>query len=168
MDLKKSLITPDEDFVVLTPVAPNGATIMMTDEEVINIRKGANGAALSGGKNVRDIDDIDDMDEDFDEIDDDIDSVNSKYDKLATIGAIVGSVVILIAFILVIVNVLNGCNNPEKDPYGEVTSTQQTGIGPKQTVVPYVVGLTDTEAQKVLNDVARTAEWPAAVHKPWF
>lgn len=150
-DLKKSLITPDEDFVVLTPVAPNGATIMMTDEEVNNIRRGANAAALNNSVN-NDSDDIDDLDDDLDELDDDIDSVNSKYDKLATIGAIVGSVVILIAFILVIVNIINGCNNNNKDPYNEATSTQQTGIGQKQTIVPYVVGLTDTEAQKVLND----------------
>ena len=154
-DLKKSLITPDEDFVVLAPIAPNGATIMMTDEEVNNIRKGANAAALNNinnNVNNAESDDIDDLDDDMDDFDDDIDSVNSKYDKLATIGAIVGAVVILIAFILVIVNVLNGCNNEEKDPFKETTSTQQTGISSKQTLVPYVVGLTDTEAQKVLND----------------
>lgn len=148
-DLKKSLITPDEDFVVLAPVTPNGATIMMTDEEVNNIRKGANAAALN---NINESKDIDDIDDDFDELDDDIDSVNSKYDKLATVGAIVGSVVILIAFILVIVNVLNGCNSDEKNPYDETTTVQQSGISQKQTLVPYVVGLTDTEAQKVLND----------------
>ena len=149
-DLKKSLITPDEDFVVLAPAAPNGATIMMTDEEVKNIRKGANAAALNVSNESNN--DIDDIDNDLDEFNDDIDTVNSKYDKLATIGAIVGAVVILIAFILVIINVLNGCNNNEKNPYDEATSTQKTGISSEQTLVPYVVGLTDTEAQKVLND----------------
>ena len=47
-DLKKSLITPNENFVVLAPVAVNnGATIMMTDEEVQNIRRGANAASLN-------------------------------------------------------------------------------------------------------------------------
>ena len=148
-DLKKSLITPDEDFVVLAPVAPNGATIMMTDEEVNNIRRGANAAALNNAVDTSNEDDIDDFD---DELEDDIDSVNSKYDKLATVGAIVGSVVILIAFILVIVNVINGCNNDKDDPYDQTTTQQQTGISSKQTLVPYVVGLTDTEAQKMLND----------------
>ena len=153
-DLKKSLITPDEDFVVLASATPNGATIMMTDEEVNNIRRGINTASMNNAKTLKEIDDEDDIeeDDDLDEIDDDIDNVNSKHDKLITIGAIVASVVFIVGFILVIINVLNGCGSSEKDPYDQTTTQTQSGPSSKQTVVPNVTNMTDSEAQRMLND----------------
>ena len=151
-DLKKSLITPDEDFVVLAPVATNGATIMMTDEEVENIRRGANAAALNGMNGSNDIDDLDDLDEEdsdeLDELDGDIDAVNPKFDKILTIGAIVA----LIVFVLIITNVSKGCNNKDKDPYDGKATQSQSGLSSKQTIVPDVTNYTDSEAQKILND----------------
>lgn len=152
-DLKKSLITPDEDFVVLASAAPNGATIMMTDEEVNNIRRGINAAAINKSNSVRDMDEVDDIDDDeMDDIDDDIDNVNSKHDKIVTIAAIVASVVVIIAFILAIVKIMNGCGSEEKDPYTQTTTQTQAGPSAKQTVVPNVTNMTDSEAQKMLND----------------
>ena len=155
-DLKKSLITPDEDFVVLAPVATNGATIMMTDEEVENIRRGANAAALNSMNSLNDIDDLDDLDEEdsdeLDELDGDIDAVNPKFDKILTIGAIVASVVALIVFVLIITNVSKGCNNKDKDPYDGKATQSQSGLSSKQTIVPDVTNYTDSEAQKILND----------------
>ena len=38
-DLKKSLISPDEDFVQMVTLDENGATRMISDEEVSQIRK---------------------------------------------------------------------------------------------------------------------------------
>lgn len=152
-DLKKSLITPDEDFVVLAPIATNGATIMMTEEEVNNIRRGANAAALNSKNTSVDIDELDEEDSDeLDELEGDIDSVNPKFDKALTIGAIVASVVALIAFILIITKVANGCNSDTKDPYDGKTTQSQSGISSTQTIVPNVTNYTDSEAQKILND----------------
>ena len=152
-DLKKSLITPDEDFVVMAPTANNNATIMITDEEVSLIRKSANAAAMAktdvenadGEETVED-----DSEENFD-FDDDIDAANPKYDKIVTIGAIVTSVVVLIVFILILVNVLKGCDSDEKDPY-QTTTQAQTGLLSTQTIVPNVLGMTEEEAQKALKN----------------
>ncbi len=41
-DLKKSLITPDEDFVQLIPVNPQAPTISLTEEEVTVLKKNSN------------------------------------------------------------------------------------------------------------------------------
>lgn len=156
-DLKKSLITPNENFVVLAPVAVNnGATIMMTDEEVQNIRRGANAASLNNidtSKNTDDYDDIDDedYDDDDDELGDDIDKANPKFDKVVTIAAIVISVVALIAFVLVIIYVSKGCNSGNKDPYKDSTTESSAGISDKQTRVPNVLGMTEKEAKSVLS-----------------
>ena len=158
-DLKKSLITPNEDFVVLTPLAiNNGATIMMTEEEVNNIRKGVNSAALNNVNTSRDYDELDeedfddDMDDELDEMGDDIDSANPKFDKVVTIVAIITSVVALIAFVLVIINVSKGCNSGNNDPYKDKATETSTGISDKQTRVPNVLGMTESEAKSVLSD----------------
>ena len=149
-DLKRSLVTPDEDFVTIASVTNNSATIMITDEEVSKIRKSANAAALAEETDIVETD-HDDIDEDDEfELEDDIDATNPKFDKIATIGAIVASVVVLIVFILILINVLKGCGSNDDNPYE--TTTAATGISSTQTVVPYVVGMTADEAKAVLKE----------------
>ena len=58
-DLKKALVSPDEDFVVIAPSANTDATIMITDEQVSLIRKNANANATA----MMAEDDDDDIDE---------------------------------------------------------------------------------------------------------
>lgn len=152
-DLKKSLITPDEDFVVMAPAANNNATIMITDEEVSIIRKGANtsaATALNSDRTTENKSGDAGNDEDFD-FDDDIDASNPKFDKIVTIGAIVASVVVLIVFILILINVLKGCDSDGDDPY-ETTTQEQSGILSTQTIVPNVVGMTEDEARTALKN----------------
>lgn len=151
-DLKKSLITPDEDFVVLTPVANNNATIMITDEEVSRIRQGGTTAIDITDDSGKDIDEDTQNEETYD-IDDDIDAANPKFDKLVTIGAIVASVVVLVVFILIISQVLKGCDSGSDNPYidGQSTSDSNT-LDSTQTIVPNVIGKNEDEAKNILND----------------
>ncbi len=152
-DLKKSLITPDEDFVVMAPAANNNATIMITDEEVSIIRKGANASsavALNSDRTTENKSGDDGNDDDFD-FDDDIDASNPKFDKIVTIGAIVTSVVVLIVFILILVNILKGCDSDKDNPY-ETTTQEQTGLLSTQTIVPKVIGMTEDEARAALKN----------------
>ncbi|MBQ8730633.1 MAG: serine/threonine protein kinase, partial [Lachnospiraceae bacterium] len=124
-DLKKSLITPDEDFVVMTPVANNNATIMITDEDISIIRKGATGTMAAASKDDDSAKRTSaDKNDEYD-IDDDIDATNPKFDKVITIGAIVASVVVLIVVVLVFVNVLKKCDNSQDDPYEKQTTEQE-------------------------------------------
>ncbi len=162
-DLKRALVTPDEDFVVMVPNVSTDATIMITDDEVFQIRanKGASisaGAAMAAS-NEDDLDDIDVPDvkrakkDDVFGDDDDIDATNPKLDRIVTIGAIVASVVILIVFILIFINVYKGCNSGTKDPYQTSSSENESSTtNNKQTVVPDVTDVHMDEAQQMLND----------------
>ncbi len=155
-DLKKALVTPDEDFVVMQPSANTDATIMITDEQISVIRNGASVAASSTAAAIGD--DIDVSltssakkikDEPFGD-DDDIDATNPKLDKIVTIGAIVASVVVLIVMVLILINVLKGCDGDAENPY-ESTTQPQTGLSSTETMVPDVVNRTLSEAEELLN-----------------
>lgn len=162
-DLKRALVTPDEDFVVMVPNVSTDATIMITDDEVSQIR--ANKAAMAStstmaGNVADDIDDIDvpavkrpKKDDVFGD-DDDIDATNPKLDRIVTIGAIVASVVILIVFILIFINVYKGCDTDTNNPYesGTSSSTENTGIAPTKTVVPDVTNVPQDDAEQRLKN----------------
>lgn len=152
-DLKKALVTPDEDFVVMAPSANTDATIMITDEQVSLIRKNANAsaAALLSDDDEDDIDSpVKSKEEPFGG-DDDIDASNPKLDRIVTIGAIVASVVVLIVFILIIINVLKGCDGDTDNPYQTTPSQESTGLLSSQTIVPNVVDMTADKAEKTLR-----------------
>lgn len=153
-DLKKSLIAPDEDFVVIASVPNNDATIMITDEEVSQIRKGGTSTigAVAGNNNDSE-ENEEDWEDEADDIDDDIDAANPKFDKLVTIGTIVASIVILIVFILVIIQVLKGCDSDGDNPYiNETSSSDAFILDSTQTIVPKVIGLDEQEAKNTLNN----------------
>ena len=163
-DLKRALVTPDEDFVVMVPNVSTDATIMITDDEVSQIRanKGTvqSAGAKSMGNSFDDIDDMDDIDAPVvkkvkkDDVfgEDDIDATNPKLDRIVTIGAIVASVVVLIVFILILVNVLKGCDGGRPDPYNPSTSsTENTGVNNQKTVVPGITGIHMDEAEQRLK-----------------
>lgn len=147
-DLKKSLITPDEDFVQLVPSAAGGNTVLITDDEVSVIKKEADDIENQEDKDYED--NLSDDDDVFGD-DDDIDSVSPKLDKIITISGIVGAVVVAIVVILVLIKAFGGCDSETGTP-NETDATQETSISDKQTVVPNVVGKTEEEAIELLKD----------------
>ncbi len=162
-DLKRALVTPDDDFVVMVPNVSTDATIMITDDEVSQIRANKGAVPAVGAKSMSDdFDDMDDIDapvvkrakkDDVFGDDDDIDATNPKLDRIVTIGAIVASVVVLIVFILILVNVLKGCGTDTDNPYDNTTtpSVEDTGISNQKTVVPDVANLHMDEAEQRLK-----------------
>ena len=109
-DLKKSLISPDEDFVQMVTLDENGATRMISDEEVSQIRK-------ESGFERQEIDipvigkdnevlELDDNDEEVvDDIEDELaEDENPKLDKIIAIGGIVTAVVIVIIVAFVVIS----------------------------------------------------------------
>ena len=152
-DLKKALVTPDEDFVVIASTANTDATIMMTDEQISAIRNNANAAALSHEEDELDVIDTEKSKKEPFGDDDDIDASNPKLDRIVTIGAIVACVVVLIVFILVLINVLKGCGGDGDNPY-ETTRSTSTGLLATQTIVPDVSNRTLQEAEEMLNEAS--------------
>ena len=171
-DLKRSLVTPDEDFVVIATMVPaDGATRIIGDDELVEISqrnadKSAHVVNLdmdfendlteenSYPEEAAEEEDDDDSSEDPDEYDEDEDeddgTRNKKLDLIITIAGIVVAIGILIATIMLI-NKMTGGNslfgNKEETTTPKVV-TNETESG---ALVPKVIGMTEDEAKKALN-----------------
>lgn len=151
-DLKRSLVTPDEDFVVLSAVGNDGTTIIISDDEISTIKKAS---ALTD----EDIDTIQsgDTNNDLNKTqiieteNDDIDAVNPKFDKIIAVGSIAVGVIILIFLIVLISKIMTnfGINSPLNN---DVTVSTAETLDGKMTYVPNVIGLTEAEAKEKLNE----------------
>lgn len=151
-DLKKSLITPDEDFVQLIPMSKNGNTVLISEDEVSVIKKEAN-LDKENDNNPEDKDYNDNLSDDDDVFgDEDIDSVSPKLDKIISISGIVGAVVVAIVVILVLINAFGGCDSDSSDGKETPTPSESSSISDKQTIVPNLEGKTEEEAEKLLKE----------------
>lgn len=132
-DLKRALTEPDVDFVQIDATRPIGTTVMITDEEINQIRKGT--GKTSPEKPEEDVDDIDAM--------------SPKMDKAVTIGGVIAGIaaLMIVAVILTVVLSDNSIKLP-KDMSGDEIQT----IDPRKTVVPNVLGMSSDEAEKALNE----------------
>ncbi len=128
-DLKRSLVEPDTDFVVMDEVDDTTSTIMITDDE----REKIPGVVVAPKKN---------------DDEDDIDVVNPKMDKLLTIGGICVGVLALIIIAIIVTSLITGgtISLPESDDKEQVTTD------PNKVEMPNVVGLTKEEAEETLHD----------------
>ena len=158
-DLKRSMMDPDGDFVVIPPLR-NADTVIITDEELDDIRSSYEDDDYEDDDYDDDDyeDDYDDDDrysDDYDDNDDDYEDdygnrkgseeVNPRMNKLMKILMIV--VALIIAFILIFaVGKAAGIFKS----FGSGTKTEDTAD--KDTVkVPDIVGLTEEEAAKELK-----------------
>ena len=134
-DLKRALSEPDVDFVQLDTSDTGGSTIMITDDEINQIRK----------ESGRERDKIDFESEEQD----DIDTLSPKMDRMVTIGGVIVGIVALVIAAVVLTWVLsdNKIRLPRSVEQGELDT-----VDPSKTVVPNVVGRTSDEAEIMLND----------------
>lgn len=173
-DLKRSLVTPDEDFVTIgAPLASDAPTKLITPDEVNEIAEKSSAVKVEdieatpiGEVNKKnslgeaaeeddidedgDDDNLDDIDGDDEELDEDEAGNKKTIDKVITILAI--SVAVAFVAILVILitkiakNFGSGSSGKKNDP---TTSIEDTSDKVK---VPDVLGMTLEEAKKALND----------------
>ena len=162
-DLKRSLVTPDEDFVVISSaVVPGGATQLIGDEDIAEINKKITVHAAD-----EDTDDSDEeyTDEDSDISEEEVDYVNEeeddadgyerrmaaskKIDTVITILGIVVGVIILTIAIIVISKMAELFKRPSSSTPIVQTSTADDG----KIAVPNILGRTYDEAKQMLNDV---------------
>lgn len=94
IDLKKALISPDEDFVVMVPLGQQGKTRVMKSEEVESIKQQTRNIYYQ-----EEMEDEDEEEEDEDE--DDEGFLNPKMEKAVTIMGIVAAVVIVAIIIYI-------------------------------------------------------------------
>lgn len=159
-DLRKALITPNEDFVVIAPVSQDKTRIIGADE-VDKIKSSTGriyvdeetlvGNAFNTGK-------IAEQDEDEDE-DDFEEEVDPRMDKIITIAGIAAGVGIVILIIVILVSFLGGFRSNKKKPsdtqQSQTTETQKETETQKNTEggvkVEDVTGMTMAEAKELLN-----------------
>ncbi len=94
IDLKKALISPDEDFVVMVPLGQQDKTRVMKSEEVESIKQQTRNIYYQ-----EEMEDEDEEEEDEDE--DDEGFLNPKMEKAVTIMGIVAAVVIVAIIIYI-------------------------------------------------------------------
>lgn len=155
MDLKQSLLTPDDEFVKLIPIDNNGKTISMTDEQLKQIRQ------ETGGIRVSDTEEDMDEEEEGEETEEnpeDEPEMNPKLQRAMTILGIVGAIIIAGIAIFAGVQVWRTINHvdsskvSEKDTDKDDSSTS-TDKDDDETVrvMIDVCGLTYEQAAEELN-----------------
>ncbi len=160
-DLKRSLVTPDEDFVIISSAVPNGATQMIGDDDIaqINERASRKNAEIDVVNTDRDeseapyvqdqTDDEDDTAELVDDYDDKEAAASKKIDKIITILGIAVGVVILVITIIVIVKMVNLFAGDSSTSSNNNNVTEDAGSD--KVEVPRLLGYTYEQAQEELS-----------------
>ena len=165
-DLKRSLITPDEDFVDLIDPDEEGAT-RVVDEDGHNTTSGLSDTEqMRLNRDVikeyekekrRKSDKYDESYEDeFDEDEDDDSDYNSKMEKLTIIMAVVAAILVGV-IVIAMVGRAFGLFGATEEEYSELESITSTQISTEDTedengiIVPDVTGQTYAEAKSNLE-----------------
>lgn len=160
-DLKQSLISPDEDFVKVADPDEEASTRMITDKDMVQIKRQSENRdsmdeAMRLKKDVRDRDrerrDNDryyeeDEDEDWDDDEEDYDP---KMEKITTILAVVAALLIGCILIFMVGRTMGVFNFGAR----EEDQTQET----EQVEMIRVVGMHVDEAKKALLDLGLSPE----------
>jgi serine/threonine-protein kinase len=150
-DLRRALMTPNEDFVKIIRLDTSGSTHIFSEDEAKKIKEQA--STNSTVIRTKEEDDYQlGIDEEEEEPAEEDVNVDSKFEKVIMgIGIVVLALVIVIAVFLV-GNALHVFPWLRSDTSTiESTQTEET-LGPNQTRMPAVVGLSLEEATEKLND----------------
>lgn len=173
-DLKRSLVTPDEDFVTIgAPLASDAPTKLITPDEVNKIAEKSSAVKVEdieatpiGEVNKKnslgeaaeeddidedgDDDNLDDIDGDDEELDEDEAGNKKTIDKVITILAISVAVAIVVILVILITKIAknfgSGSSGKKNEPTSSIEDTSD------KVKVPDVLGMTLEEAKKALND----------------
>lgn len=149
LDLKKALISPDEDFVVMVPLGQQEKTRIMKPEEVESIKEQT--------KNIY-YKEAEESEEEEEEDDDEEEEgfLNPKVEKAVTIMGIVAAVIIVVIIVYIAGSLLGlfkfggGDKDTKKEP--EETQTQQEEESEKVEMID-LKGMTYEDAKEALNKI---------------
>ena len=153
-DLRKALISPDEDFVVIAPVSQEKTRVINEDEinkikkETTNIYLGEDEIGSYPKKRKEEYEEEDDEDYD-DAYDEEEDEINPKMDKAITIMGIVAGVIIVGLIIFILVSFFGDFKfgKPKNNSNTEISQDADTN----SIKVPNLKGYTLEKAQSALN-----------------
>ena len=164
-DLKQSLMNPDEDFVVQNDPDMEGGTRMISEGDVVQIKRHAAYQEYEEPETMRlrseaeeyyeDMEDADDGDED----DGDDYDYNPRMERVTTLLAVLGGVIICVIVIILAINVFRGLGKDGAEgPGGLVSTDSPEPTGPDNSNVEYkrmpdVVGKTVEDARNALEEL---------------
>ena len=165
-DLRKALINPDEDFVVIAPLVDNTKTKVISDEEISQIKDGKvitndfpeETQMPEAGDETEDEYEEDDVEEDsYDDEEEEEGILNPKLDKAVTIAGIVVAVIIVGVIIFLIASIAGGIRFRDKDTQVNTQTESQTDSqtesqdDEEMVAMIDIVGLAQKEAQRQLE-----------------
>lgn len=162
MDLKRSLVDPNGNFVELAPLSSHAQTIMLSKAEMDAIQ------AASGSRYDDDDDDDDDDEEEerprrrrasrYEDDDDDEDEggISHALEKAMTIGGFIIGAIIIILLVVIIGSAAGLFGTGDKKESSFVVSSssvveQSSVVDNGKVTVPDITGKTVSEAQELLN-----------------
>lgn len=159
-DLRRALMTPDEDFVKMTPiVTSNDPTRVMSAEEVEQIKNEVRSGSASPTVDedeeaylmgYEDEDEEYDEDGDLDEDDEDEEETDPKFEKIITYISI-GVAILIVILAVWIVGHAFGLFKGNKEPAETTTAVETTTDDSKTSVMPRLVGMNLADAIEELN-----------------
>lgn len=164
-DLKHSLLDPNGNFVTLTPLSSHAQTVMLSQDELNDIREGRSGYAVpQRNSSYEDEEEYEEEDEDtegYDEDDDDDEEdgeISSKLEKAMTIGGfIIGAIIIciLIFFIAKAAGFIKlGDSKKDNQKIEEQQEDQDTAKDENgQVAVPKLLAQTEENALELLEQL---------------
>ena len=158
-DLRKALISPNEDFVVMVPLANQDKTRVIGADDLNQIKKQTANVYIDPASIKIQEPVIDDDDEDDDDdIDDEDGDINPKMEKAITIMGIAVGVVIIIIIIYLCITLAGGMKSNKNNSSNTETTKTETQTGDSQStqikdgvVVPSLTGKTMDQAKQELN-----------------
>jgi serine/threonine-protein kinase len=150
-DLRKALVSPDEDFVVMVPVTNQGKTRVIKQEEVDQIKKETENIYL---KTAISEEVEEETEQDEDAIDDEEEGeLNPMVEKVITVIGIGIAVIIIVLIIVLLVNLFGGLKSGSKNSDTESNYTEASSDSQAEgdIEVPSLAGYTYEEAQELLN-----------------
>lgn len=158
-DLRKALVSPNEDFVVMVPTENQDKTRIIADDELKQIKKETGSIHV----NMPEVTEPEETEDDELE-DDDTEELNPKMEKAITIMGIVAAVIIVIIIIVLLVNLFGGFGSGKSNKSTEKESSQTTETSTTETsdteklTVPDVRGKTYEAAKSELEAMGLTIE----------
>lgn len=165
VDLKKSLITPNEDFVKIIPIPGSEETKMISDDDVRLIKKqtGKIDYINLKDKNSRFLDDDDEEEDEEDNDneneddygDDKNEEINPKMDKIISILGIVTVIIIAFVVLFIVGKTFGFFKSSSNKNTNNTEESAESAEGEESTQVEMikVVGLQLDEATKQLNAI---------------
>lgn len=145
LDLKKVLISPDEDFVVMVPLGQQEKTRVMKPEEVETIKQQTSKIYYNPQEEPEEEEDEDEEEEGF---------LNPKMEKAVTIMGIVAAVIIVLIVAYIGISLAGGMKFSGKDKEtdeNKVKAEQQEEEQTEKVEMVDLTGKTYEEAKEALN-----------------